>query len=74
MNKSLTSILAMAKIRLTQTFNSIISEGELPAYMYESVLQEMLAEIHKQQLAELAAENSKLIAQISKGESNEKEN
>lgn len=77
MNKSISSILAMAKIRLTSTLNAIISESELPSQLYESVLLEMLLELRQQKISELISENAQLhsrISELEKGDSkNEKQ-
>lgn len=75
MNKSISSVLASAKMRLTSTLNSIISESELPSQLYESVLLEMLLEIRQQKMSELIAENAQLHTRISEleGELSEKQ-
>lgn len=75
MNKSISAVLASAKIRLTSVLNSIISESELPSQLYESVLLEMMLELKQQRIAELIAENTQLhnrINELEQGESNEK--
>ena len=75
MNKSISAVLASAKIRLTGVLNSIINESELPSQLYESVLLEMMLELKQQKIAELIAENTQLhnhINELEQGESNEK--
>lgn len=75
MNKSISAVLASAKIRLTSVLNSIISESELPSQLYESVLLEMMLELKQQRIAELIAENTQLhnrINDLEQGEANEK--
>ena len=76
MNQSISAALSAAKMQLTSTLNKIISEGELPSQLYESVLLEMLLEIKQQKVSELAIENIQLhnrISELEKGESNEKQ-
>lgn len=60
MNKSISTILASAKMQLTTTLNKIIEESELPSQLYENVLLEMLLEIKQQKVMEITAENAQL--------------
>lgn len=76
MKQSISAILANAKMRLTGTLNSIISESELPSQLYESVLLEMLLEIRQQKMSELISENLQLhnrISELEKSEASEKQ-
>lgn len=71
MNKSISAILATAKMKLTSTLNSIINENELPSQLYESVLLEMLLEFKQQKISELTVENARLNESISQSEQGE---
>lgn len=77
MEKSISAILATAKMQLTGMLNKIINESELPSQLYESVLLEMLLEIRQQKISELVAENSRLynrISELEKSEADEEQN
>lgn len=77
MEKSISAILATAKMQLTGMLNKIINESELPSQLYESVLLEMLLEIKQQKISELVAENSRLynrISELEKSEADEEQN
>lgn len=77
MEKSISAILATAKMQLTGMLNKIINESELPSQLYESVLLEMLLEIKQQKISELVAENSRLynrISELEKSKADEEQN
>lgn len=77
MEKSISAILATAKMQLTGMLNKIINESELPSQLYESVLLEMLLEIKQQKISELVAENSRLYnrtSELEKSEADEEQN
>lgn len=64
MNKSLVSTLENTKIKMMATFNQIVSEGNIPMYLYEGILLEMLSDVRTQKNVELVSEINTLQAKL----------
>lgn len=64
MNKSLVSTLENTKIKMMATFNQIASEGNIPMYLYEGILLEMLSDVRTQKNVELVSEINTLQAKL----------
>lgn len=73
MNKSLASTLENAKLKMMTTFNQIVSEGNIPMYLYEGVLLEMLSDVRTQKNVELVSEINTLQAKLQELEKSSEE-
>ena len=56
MNIPLSVLLENTKIRMTDSVNKVIQESNLPAYLIEGILSDILAEVRKQKNLELASD------------------
>lgn len=73
MNKSLVSTLENTKIKMMATFNQIVSEGNIPMYLYEGILLEMLSDVRTQKNVELVSEINTLQAKLQELEKSSEE-
>lgn len=64
MNKSLVSTLENAKLKMMTTFNQIVGEGNIPMYLYEGILLEILSDVRTQKNVELISEINTLQAKL----------
>ena len=56
MNIPLSVLLENTKIRMIDSVNKVIQESNLPAYLIEGILSDILAEVRKQKNLELASD------------------
>ena len=55
-NIPLSIALERARLRLVQSFNQIIADSKLPAYLYEGIILDILSETRKRKNLELVAD------------------
>lgn len=58
MNMPLSVVLERTKLQLIQSFNQVIAENKLPAYLYEGILLDILSEARSRKNLELVADLS----------------
>ena len=74
MNIPLSVLLENTKIRMTDSVNKVIQESNLPAYLIEGILSDILAEVRKQKNLELASDYASMNEEEKqKSEEDEKE-
>lgn len=73
MNIPLSVLLENTKIRMTDSVNKVIQESNLPAYLIEGILSDILAEVRKQKNLELASDYVSMNEENQKSEEDEKE-
>lgn len=73
MNILLSVLLENTKIRMTDSVNKVIQESNLPAYLIEGILSDILAEVRKQKNLELASDYATMNEENQKSEEDEKE-
>ena len=56
MNIPLSVLLENTKIRMTDSVNKVIQESNLPAYLIEGILSDILSDVRKQKNFELASD------------------
>lgn len=56
MNIPLSVLLENTKIRMTDSVNKVIQESNLPAYLIEGILSDILSDVRKQKNIELASD------------------
>lgn len=56
MNIPLSVLLENTKIRMTDSVNKVIQESNLPAYLIEGILSDILSDVRKQKNLELASD------------------
>lgn len=56
MNMPLSVVLERTKLQLVQSFNQIIADSKLPAYLYEGIILDILSETRKRKNLELVAD------------------
>lgn len=73
MNIPLSVLLENTKIRMTDSVNKVIKESNLPAYLIEGILSDILSDVRKQKNFELASDYTSMNEENQKSEENEKE-
>ncbi len=73
MNIPLSVLLENTKIRMTDSVNKVIQESNLPAYLIEGILLDILVEIRKQKNLELVSDYASMNEENQKSEEDEKE-
>ena len=73
MNIPLSVLLENTKIRMTDSVNKVIQESNLPAYLIEGILSDILAEVRKKKNLELASDYASMNEEKQKSEEDEKE-
>lgn len=73
MNIPLSVLLENTKIRMTDSVNKVIQKSNLPAYLIEGILSDILAEIRKQKNLELVSDYASMNEENQKSEEDEKE-
>lgn len=73
MNIPLSVLLENTKIRMTDSVNKVIQESNLPAYLIEGILSDILAEVRKKKNLELASDYASMNEENQKSEEDEKE-
>ncbi len=63
MNMPLSVVLERTKLQLIQSFNQVIAENKLPAYLYEGILLDILSDARSRKNLELVADLSNYQAQ-----------
>ena len=72
-NMPLSMLMESAKMRFVQAFNQVIDETKLPAFLYEAMLLDLLAETRSRKNLELIADINSLSSKEGGGASEEKE-
>ena len=73
MNIPLSVLLENTKIRMTDSVNKVIQESNLPAYLIEGILSDILAEVRKKKNLELASDYASMNEEKQKSEEDKKE-
>ena len=73
MNIPLSVLLENTKIRMTDSVNKVIQESNLPDYLIEGILSDILAEIRKQKNLELVSDYASMNEENQKSEEDKKE-
>lgn len=71
MNIPLSVLLENTKIRMIDSVNKVIQESNLPAYLIEGILSDILAEVRKQKNLELASDYATMNEEKDKKEGEE---
>lgn len=61
MKQPLSVVMTNTKLKLNNAFNQILEDSQLPAYLYEGLLLDMLSEIRNRKNLELVMEMNKLL-------------
>lgn len=71
MKQPLSVVMTNTKLKLNNAFNQILEDSQLPAYLYEGLLLDMLSEVRNRKNLELVMEMNKLLQE--QGDLNERQ-